>query len=250
MSQCCGITKDHIFSLRYNPYLIRNCFLCEDVVVYFWILLQTTSGYALQWKWHHVMLMFGRRIYYDSEFLLKHEPLALWNLGKKRTESTITLLIYFTSGVSHRGTTLWEEVSVKFTYFHCDTISLNYQETFFQTDLDYFDITWHLHYKPHIFCTWLCGHISVVLQLHSLLLSESHLFLCSTHSQYHLHFTAYLTQLLRPRYSKSALFFVLIRTPPLRFDSGTVWAGSAEPSPRTPTVLRGLCCLSCAHWRR
>lgn len=40
-----------------------------------------------------------------------------------------------------------------------------------------------------------------------------------------------------------------IRTPPLRFHSGTAWAGSGEPAPQLPTVLRGLCCPSSAHWR-
>lgn len=47
-----------------------------------------------------------------------------------------------------------------------------------------------------------------------------------------------------------SLFIVSIRTPLQRFDSGTVWAGSGEPAPRPLTVLRGLCCPLCAHWRR
>lgn len=48
---------------------------------------------------------------------------------------------------------------------------------------------------------------------------------------------------------ESGLFFIWIRTPPLHFYSGIVWAGSGGPEPRPTTVLRGLCCLSCARWR-
>lgn len=48
----------------------------------------------------------------------------------------------------------------------------------------------------------------------------------------------------------SALFFVLIKIPPRRFDSETAWAGTGEPAPRLLTVLRGFCCPLCARWHR
>ncbi len=61
--------------------------------------------------------------------------------------------------------------------------------------------------------------------------------------------TAHLTVVEVFIYETRACSLVFIRTPPLRYDSGIVWAGSGEPAPRPLTALRGPCCPSCARWR-
>lgn len=106
--------------------------------------------------------------------------------------------------------------------------------------------------------------VEVILQPHSLHVPTDYQFISSSvwFLLYLLHFhstiitcaiicpfTAHLAAVEVMNTRESGLFFVWIRTPPLHFDSGIVWAGSGGPEPRPTTVLRGLCCLSCARWR-
>lgn len=95
---------------------------------------------------------------------------------------------------------------------------------------------------------WSPGHFSHCFNLHNTSLSVPLSHLCSTYYTFTVPFRAHLTEIEILLFISRDGLFILIRTPPLRFDSGIVWAGPGEPAPRPPTALRGLCCLSYAHW--
>jgi len=153
----------------------------------------------------------------------------------------------------------WKKGSASFTHYNDHTVSLNYQLSFRHIRLELLGC--HFLATKHTRQTASFSHEHVIF--HHIYLqnisSSSSLsnFYVPYFPQYHLytshHQPTYCsfnctasTEVFKRRSQLCSLVF--IRTLPPRFDNGTVWAGSGEPSPRTPTVLRGPCCPSCAHW--
>lgn len=142
-------------------------------------------------------------------------------------------------------------------YDNDNIVSWNHQVTSLQIDLNYNDIiptprTQKTPMRTPFQCCFAVTFIAFTYLHFLCLISTLHTTLSLYHRNmcHHLSFAAHLTVVEIFICNSLAGLFILIRTPPLRFYSGTVWAGPGEPAPRPLTVLRGLCCPSYAHWHR